>query len=592
MVTLTDKPNTIRFKDQNPFTKPEYPISKKDVARLEKILSTIHAKYIVKNTGDADVYRDALGAAVAIWKEAGDRELAEKRVKELQKPILKVIAQPPPGIDLEDVYKVYKMSLQFLAPTDFPAYMEFIEFERDPKDKFFMPRKKLMLPIAKTLQGLADDKLDKVFLSMSPGTAKTTLAIFFMTWLMGKFPDRPSLASSHSDGMSKSIYSGVITILTDPDYLWSRAFPTHQLVRTDAKAMTLDIDRWKRFPTFTARSIKGSLTGATRAEILLYGDDLVSGIEEALSADRMEALWDKVKNNLDSRKKQFCKELHVSTRWTDGDVIGRLLDLPENRDNPRVKIISIPALDAQGESNHNYKYGVGFSTEFFLNKKAMYEKDGDQASWETLYMQNPIERKGLLFPPDELKYYLELPDQLRTADGVIAVCDTAEGGSDDTVLIVAYLYGGEVYIEDCVCSDAPPEITDALCADILLKHSVQIAQFESNAAGGRTADKIEALIRERHGVTQFIKARTTQNKETKIFVNSSYIKANFRFKEVGTYERNGPYANMIRKLFLYVLKGRNKHDDVPDALSQLAVFLQESINLAPSRILKRQSIGF
>ena len=143
------------------------------------------------------------------------------------------------------------------------------------------------------LQLLLERKLDLLTISTPPGVGKTTLAIFFLSLIMGKFPDEPNLASAHSDKLTRSIYDGVYSVLSDPEYLWGEVFPTAGAVGTNAKDETINIGYKKRFKSLTCRSIDGSLTGATRCERLLYSDDLVSGIEEALSRERMDTLWTK-----------------------------------------------------------------------------------------------------------------------------------------------------------------------------------------------------------------------------------------------------------------------------------------------------------
>ena len=52
----------------------------------------------------------------------------------------------------------------------------------------------------------------------------------------------------------------------------------------------------------------------------------------------------------------------------------------------------------------------------------------DDASWRALYMNEPIEREGLLYAEDELRRYFELPDG--EPDGVVSICDTKDKGKD------------------------------------------------------------------------------------------------------------------------------------------------------------------
>jgi predicted phage terminase large subunit-like protein len=477
-----------------------------------------------------------------------------------------------------DFYYLHKKTLLFDAKDEFDAFLQYVEFDRDPDKKFYIPRRKIIKPIVDSLQEIEDDKIDLLAISQPPGTGKTTVGIFFLSWIMGKYPNMPNLASAHADKLTRSFYDGVLTIITDPEYLWADVFPGVQVQSTNSKDETINLDKPKRFKSLTCRSIDGSLTGATRCEKILYADDLVSGIEEALSIDRLDSLWNKYTNDLKSRKKQGCKEIHIATRWSVHDPIGRLQKQYGN--DPRAKFIAFPALDENDESNFNYKYGVGFDTKYFHDMR----DNLDDVSWKCLYMNEPIEREGLLYSEEDLRRYYELPEG--EPDAIIAVCDTAEGGGDDTFLPVAYVYGNDYYIEDCVCDNSLPEITDALCAEILLKHRVKQCQFESNSAGGRTADKVQEKVKEKGGITHITKKRTTSNKETKIIVNSTFVKERFVFKDKSQYRSNSSYAKMMRLLCSYTMMGKNKHDDVPDGLAQLAEYIQ-SLKGREVEVIKR-----
>jgi hypothetical protein len=271
----------------------------------------------------------------------------------------------------EKFYFLNKRSLLFDAKLDFDAYLQYVEFNREPEKRFYLPRRKQILPIVQSLQDLEDDKLDLLSISMPPGTGKSTTGIFFLTWIMGKYPDQPNIASAHSDKLTRSFYDGVLSIITDPEYLWADVFPCMVIAQTNSKDETIDLNKRKRFKTLTCRSIDGSLTGATRCEKYLYADDLVSGIEEALSIDRLDNLWNKYTNDLKSRKKLGCKEIHIATRWSVHDVIGRLEKQYEN--DPRARFLAFPAVNENDESNFDYKYGVGFYVVFIDGFKHVYK---------------------------------------------------------------------------------------------------------------------------------------------------------------------------------------------------------------------------
>lgn len=539
--------------------------------REQKIIDSLIDWYR-REPENIQVLSDLFGMCVHI--ENDDFEYAHKLNKTVRNESAKRAIQNHSIKHLE----LYKKSLLFDAPHEFDAYLQYVEFDREPESRFYLPRRKQLLQVVQALQGLIDDDLDLVTVSMPPGTGKSTLGIFFLTWVMGKYPMQPNLASAHSAKLTRSFYDGVLQILTDPEYLYGDVFPTAKIVSQSAKDETIDLNRHKRFKTLTCRSIDGTLTGATRCEKILYADDLVSGIEEALSIDRLDSLWFKYTNDLKSRKKEGCKEVHIATRWSVHDPIGRLEK--EYLGNPRAKFIVLPALDENDESNFDYPYGVGFSTEYFHDMR----NNLDDVSWRALYMNQPIEREGLVFPEDELNRYYELPRQ--EPDAILGVCDTAEGGGDSVCLPVGYVYGNEVYIEDVVFNNSLPDVTKPLCVNILLKHKVQQCRFESNNAGGGFADDIEEEIKKRGGITHITKKRTTSNKLTRIIVNSDYVKKNFYFKDKSRYEPNSEYGRYMRELTSFTHAGKNSHDDAPDGTVMLVEFLQ-SLNMSKVEVFKR-----
>lgn len=58
----------------------------------------------------------------------------------------------------------------------------------------------------------------------------------------------------------------------------------------------------------------------------------------------------------------------------------------------------------------------------------------------------------------------------------------------------------------------------------LLKNKVHMARFESNSAGGRVAEKVQKELKAKGGITNITTKYTTANKETKIIVNSPFVK--------------------------------------------------------------------
>lgn len=463
--------------------------------------------------------------------------------------------------------ELYKDSIFAAAPSDFDSYLLALEWYREPDKRFYIPRRRKIRHLVQALQDLLDDKLDLLSISMPPGTGKSTLELFFVSMFMGKFPDKCNLMSGHAGILTRGFYDGVLSILTDDtEYAFHEIFPQAQIVSENTKETTIDLNSPKRFKTLTCRAIDATLTGATRCEGILCVDDLVSGIEEAMNPSRLDTLWNKYVNDLKSRKKLGAKELHIATRWSVHDPIGRLQVMYDG--DPRAKFIAEPALNENDESNFDYDFGVGFDTKYFLDMRNSL----DDVSWKSLFQNEPIEREGLLYPEDELRRYYELPDE--EPEAIIGVCDTKDTGSDYAFLPVAYKYGDDYYIDDCVCDNSPPDVTDARCAEILLRDKVHMCRFESNSAGGRIADKIQDILKEKGGKTHITKRFTTANKETKIIVNAPFVKEHFLFKDKSKYSPKSDYGRMMTMLCRHTLVGKNKNDDVPDGMAMLAIYVQ------------------
>ena len=398
-------------------------------------------------------------------------------------------------------------------------------------------------------------------------THNSTLAIFLLTWVAGRWPDEPNLTGSHSNAFVRGVYDESLRIF-DPDgeYRWHDVFPTVSVTNTNAKDLRIDLGKRKRFETLEFTSIGAGNAGLYRAGRLLYCDDLVSGLEISLSRERLDKLWDTYTTDLRQRKiGDHCKELHIATRWSVGDVIGRLERQYENSD--RAKFIVIPALNDEDESNFDYMYGVGFSTEFYHEQREVM----DDASWRALYMNQPIEREGLLYHPEELRRYFELPD--REPDAILCVCDTKDRGADYCAMPIAYQYGTDYYIEDVVFDNSNPEIVEPRLAQKCVQNKVQMGRFESNSAGGRVAQSVQEMIRAQGGRTKLTTKFTTQNKETKIIMASPFVKEHFLFKDQSVI-KDKEYRSFMNNVCSWTMNGKQKHDDGVDSISMLADYVQ------------------
>ena len=538
-----------------------------EVGKVDKDIEIVR-NILEKNPTDPVVYEDLEAILYEHIREEGNQtDLARRGISEyhrlnrmlrdrLSSMLPTMVTLPQFSADRVD--RIHRQSLLMDATVDFDAYCQYIELNRDPRKRFYLPRRDKLIRVVQLLQDLADDRYDIVGISLPPGVGKTTTAIFYLTWLAGKYPDEPILTGSHSNAFVRGVYDECLRVFDrNGEYLWRDVFPGVSVVNTNAKDCRIDLGKRKRFETLEFTSIGTGNAGLYRASRLLYCDDLISGLEIALSRERLDKLWETYTTDLRQRKiGDHCKELHVATHWSTGDVVARLERQYAN--DPRAVFLAIPALDENDESNFDYKYGVGFTTQFYREQRDIM----DDVSWRALYMNQPIEREGLLYAANELRRYFELPD--RETDAILSVCDTKDRGTDYCVMPIAYQYGQDYYIEDVVCDNSNPEIVEPRLVEKCLKHKVQMSRFESNSAGGRVAQTVQAEIKARGGITKITTKYTTQNKTTKIIMASPYVHEHFLFKDDTVTTNDKEYRRFMNFVCSYTMAGKNKWDDAVD----------------------------
>ena len=131
------------------------------------------------------------------------------------------------------------------------------------------------------------------------------------------------------------------------------------------------------------------------------------------------------------------------------------------------------------------------------------------------------------------------------------------------------------------------------CISLLfcIMKSIQQAQFESNKEGSRTANEVERLVKEKGGRTHITKKYTTQNKETKIIVNSAWVKKHVYFKDPSKYDARDDYGMFMGQLCSYSQLGKNKGgDDAPDSMAMFALYVQD-LEGGQAEVYSRSELG-
>lgn len=469
------------------------------------------------------------------------------------------------GNALELVYKTYLLEAQNGV---FDSFLIYLEKNREPQKRFYLPRRNVLKPLVDDMQDLFDGKIDFLGVSLPTRVGKSTLGMIFMSFLIGHRPSEASVISGHSSTLTEGFYREVLSIITDSEtYCWADVFPGVEVANTSAKNSSIDLVKPKRFPTLTCRSVGGTLTGAVEIGSggVLYCDDLIEDLEESLNPQRLQNKYDAYLNQLKDRKKQGARELMVGTRWNVFDPLGRIQE--QYADNPRYRFRVIPALNEDGESNFDYQYGLGFNTAYYVDMRESI----DAATWWAKYMGQPYIREGLLFPADELQTYNGvLPEG--EPDRIVAVCDVAFGGGDSLSMPIAYVYGDSVYVHDVVFNNGDKEVTRPVVVAKLKQHHPHMARFEANNGGDAYCEKVDETLRAdgvRINMTTK-RAPTTQSKLSRIIQYAPDIK---KFYFIDEANRSKEYRAFMNEVTLFVQTGKNKHDDACDSLAMLVEVL-------------------
>ena len=287
-------------------------------------LGTLVDRAARRNLADKEALKDYFEVVRLLEKE--DFEKAHRHNRD----IIALSARYAKDQGSLDMYEIHKNALLLEAPHDFDAFLRYLELNREPEKRFYLPRRKVLMPIVMAFQEVAEGKLDLLTVSQPKRTGKTTLGLMFVLFLAGRKPRGSSICSGAGNDLVKSFYNGCLDILTKPEeYLYYDVFPGAKLAATNADEKTIHLAERKRFATITCRSIDGALTGSTEAtaEGVMYLDDLVGDDVEANNRQRLDTLWDKVRGDLLGRRLEGCPIVAQGTRYSLYDPLGRLQDI-------------------------------------------------------------------------------------------------------------------------------------------------------------------------------------------------------------------------------------------------------------------------
>lgn len=472
---------------------------------------------------------------------------------------------------------------------DFESFCIAMEWNRPIHKQFYLPRARLLKKhgFVQGIQDLIDDKLDLLVLNSPPRVAKTTIGLFLLALLGGISPDESILGAGHSVGLIQSFYGEIINLITSEEYRYNEIFPNNHIVNKSAEYLYLDLNKERRFHTYNFVSIEAGGTGKVQAERLLYCDDLVKDVEQANNPQRLEKLYYNYTGTIKDRKIQRlckdgvyrpCPEIHINTPWSLHDVTSRVVANAKEDDMSRVRIISVPCYDENGESNFMYDYGKGFNTKYYRDM----EIAEDPVIFSAKYLMQPIERDGLVFNKENISFYSELPSE--APDRIVAYADVSHGGDDYFSMPIGYVYGNEVYIESVLFKHkfGGDDYIRPYVRDMIITHNVTRCGVEKNNGGDYFATLMQNDLRDksyRCNITTH-NAPTNKSKLDRILACQNEIKGiasenntyRLYFKSAESVKGDKDYLEAMQNLYGWNQNpsAQNKqHDDFPDSLAGL-----------------------
>lgn len=473
---------------------------------------------------------------------------------------------------------------------DFESFCIAMEWNRPINKQFYLPRAKLLKKhgVIQGIQDLIDDKLDLLVLNLPPRVGKTTVGLFLQTLLGGMFPDESILSAGHTTGLIQTFYNEIMNLMNDTEYRYHEIFPNNHIVDKSSEYYYFDLNKKRRFHTYNFVSIETGGTGKVQAERLLYCDDLVKDVEQANNPDRLEKLYHNYTSTIKDRKIQrlckdgvyrTCPEIHINTPWSLYDVTSRIVQTAKDTgDMSRVRIISVPCYDENGESNFVYDYGKGFSTKYYKDM----ELAEDPVIFSAKYLMTPVERDGLIFNKDNITYYNELPPE--EPDRIVAYADVTHGGDDYFSVPVGYVYGYEVYIESVMFVNhfGGDDGSRPLVKKLIMDNHVTRCGVERNNGGDFYSTLMDKDLKDVGYYCHITShnAPTIKQKRDRILACEREIKGiaseknSYRiyFKNPDKIKGDRQYQLAMQNLFRWNQNPsmqKKQHDDFPDSLAGL-----------------------
>jgi len=415
-------------------------------------------------------------------------------------------------------------------------------------DQEFFKKRAFFEDIAGAFQRIEEGEINSLSVSLPPRAGKSYITSLYCAWTLGRNPTESVMRNTCTATLYQKFSYDVRNIVKSDKF--SEVFPNVKLSDDKANLQGWNTNESKMVGYFGA-GVGGTIIGFGATKVAIT-DDLYRGMEDALSDTVNDRVLQWKEATHDSRLESGCARIDIGTRWSVNDVIGRDYEAGEYDES-----VIIPALDEDGNS---FCEDV-MTTEEYQKKKA---KMLDEI-WLAEYMQEPVDVKGRLFGSLDVITREDWAELSTRCEGYLAYIDVADQGKDYTAMAIGGIVKDHIYIVDVLFTRENTDITTPKCAALLDKYKVNYCRVESNSMGAMFSRGLQRATK-----TRVLQVSNTQNKITRIIMQSAFILNNISF--VGRDSKD--FHNFIENLKGFSKEGKNKNDDAPDCMAGLSTFAQ------------------
>jgi predicted phage terminase large subunit-like protein len=399
----------------------------------------------------------------------------------------------------------------------------------------------------------------KLMVNMPPQTGKSRTLVLFTQWCLGRNQDEKVITGSFNDDsaseFSRFTRDGIAEEKNAPDqHVYSDVFPTVRLKRGNTS-----VQKWAlegQHFSYLGTGLNGTVTG--KGATIRIVDDIIKGVEQAISARALEKAWLWYSGTFSSRRaagEAHIKEIFNATPWAKKDPQGILKETEGNL----WYIFSKEMYDDSTGKMLSDKV-MPYQEYIEMKNRALRNPITAMVFWAN-YHHRLVDVEGRMY--SAFKTYKELPMDVKGRvmfDNVRAYVDTADEGKDYLCMVIYGVYQSNAYILDVYYTQDGMETTEPETARRLLEFDVKVADVESNNGGRGFARKVKEIITKAKGFVAIKWFHQSKNKKTRINVNSATVQERV-FYPIDWAVRWPEYYEAMTSY-----TGKNDaHDDGPDA---------------------------